>query len=520
MCNLTLQLLAARIMQPTKTHSWKKLEEYAQSMQFAAGKVVGAPIQSQNNTMNVSIGDIFLDYSNQLLDETALELLIELAHECKLKKHIDDLFFGSAVNTTEKKPALHTALRAENPEELFVGDHNIGPAILGAREQMRDISEAIRKGQWLGFSGKAITDVVNIGIGGSQLGPSFCISALKDYTTNALGFYFVSDCDPKAFKRVVAKLNPETTLFIISSKSFSTLETLSNAKKALAWVGQPKFIDRHFIAVTAKKEKAEAFGFNTVLPIWDWVGGRFSLCSAINLITCIAIGYEQFSALLSGASLMDTHFRTADFRYNLPVLLALFGIWNIDFLAIPTLLLLVYAQDLQELVPYIQQLDMESNGKSLDKEGLAVDYATGPIVWGGLGNQAQHSYYQLLCQGTQVVAADFISVDAFEEEPINQMCFAQKTVLTQGVSDSDDAYAYVKGNTPLNHIRITNCTPKVIGSLVALYEHKIFTQAVIWHINPFDQPGVESSKKLLGNNYSPKKSTPMVEIEVPFGGSN
>lgn len=455
----------------------------------------------------LSVGDLSLDYSNQQLDQNTLNVLLELANEVALGSHIKALFSGAVVNFSEKRPALHTALRAAGTDQIFVDNQNIMPAVLAAREDMRRLSESLRNGDYLGFSGKPIQDVVNIGIGGSHLGPLFCLDALSDYVTPSLGFHFISELDPRALNRTLSTLNPETTLFIVSSKSFGTQETLYNAEKAKAWLGKPAGWNRHFIAVTAQKEKAQAFGIEKVIPIWEWVGGRFSVCSAISLITCIAIGYANFSEFLDGARLMDQHYKESDFAHNMPVLLALFGLWNRNFLNIASLLVLVYAQDLQLFVPYLQQLDMESNGKSLDQKGQALEYGTGPIVWGGLGNQAQHSYYQLLCQGTHPIAVDLISLDVFNDEPINLLCEAQKTVLSQGSASETDPFAEVKGHIPLNHLRLKDATPKSLGMLIALYEHKIYTQAVIWGINPFDQPGVESSKKVLQRSLQGKACT-------------
>ncbi|MFI4962385.1 MAG: glucose-6-phosphate isomerase [Legionellales bacterium] len=482
------------MMQLTDRMYWDKLKKKAESTTSQNREL----IKSSGSLLQVST--IRLDYSSQQVDDQVLELLFELAKECELKKNIEDLLSGALVNTTENKPALHIALRTSNEDPIRVLGHNIIPSILNARERMRHLSDKIRNKEWFGYSGKPITDVVNIGIGGSKLGPLFCISALADFSTDQLKFHFISDFDPKEFKRLTAALCPETTLFIVASKSFTTLETLYNTKQALAWIGQPQHNDKHFIAVTADRGRAEDFGITEVLPIWEWVGGRFSSCSAINLITCIAIGYEQFSEMLIGAEIMDNHFYSADLETNLPVLLALLGIWNINFLGINNLLILTYADDLNQLVPYLQQLDMESNGKSIDKQGHPILYSTGPIVWGGSGNQAQHSYYQLLCQGTHKIAADFISSDVLNDQDTNKVCGAQKAVLTQGVFEEDNPYSTIIGAIPINHISLRECNPKSIGSLIALYEHKIFIQSIIWNINPFDQPGVESSKRLMNTS--------------------
>ncbi len=476
-------------MSLTQRQAWKKLEDHA--------KITTTLINPLIENRVISTDNITLDYSTQRLDDTALALLYELAEECRLSEKMSALMAGHPVNQGEQRPALHTALRVFSEEPILVNDTDVVQGVFAVREQMREIAHQLREGEWLGFSGQPITDVVNIGIGGSQLGPQFCLDALSEITTDRLQFHFISGMDKTAFSKGTAHLNPETTLFIVSSKSFTTQETLCNARQALAWIGQPYHHEKHFIAVTAYPERALEFGIHRVLPIWDWVGGRYSVCSAINLITCIAVGFDHFCELLAGANRMDEHFRRAEFSQNLPVLLALLGIWNNNFLKIHTLLLLTYAQSLQLFAPYVQQLDMESNGKSIDNEGRPVRYATGPLVWGGLGDQAQHSYYQLLCQGTHLLAADLISVDLFKHDAINQLCSAQKEVLSKGAVDENNPNHCIPGNIPINHLQLADCSPGTIGSLITLYEHKVFVQGVIWDINSFDQPGVESSKKIM-----------------------
>lgn len=473
-----------------KMRSWKELEKYALKKQPYSQKSV-----LQNGYVSTEYIDI--DYREQCINEQTLTLLFELAEECGLKEKIHELMTGYPVNNTENIPALHTALRSNDDTVLLVNGHNIITDIINVREKMYAISIKIRNGEWRGYSGECLTDIVNIGIGGSMLGPAFCISALSEFTSDKLKFHFISDVDLNTFKHVMRKLNPETTLFIVSSKSFTTTETLCNLKRALLWINQPKHINKHFIAVTSNIQKAKEFGITNILPIWNWVGGRFSLWSAINLITCIAIGPVKFSELLLGARLIDEHFRTMDFLNNAPVLLGLIGVWNINFLNINNLLVLTYLHNLQQFVPHLQQLDMESNGKSSDKEGFPVNYSTGPIIWGGSGNQAQHSYYQSLYQGTNKIAADVISVSTFNDELINKMCLAHKEVLSKRTFNCHDLHKDLPLGIPINHIYLADCTPQAIGSLIAVYEHKIFTQSVIWNINPFDQPGVESSKKIL-----------------------
>ncbi|KTC89736.1 glucose-6-phosphate isomerase [Fluoribacter dumoffii] len=477
--------------QLNKKNAWKKLEKYAKTY-------IVQHSETKNNL--ISKENITLDYSGQHVDKLIMDSLIELANECNLHEQIQAMMCGKPINNTENRPVLHTALRAPDNKVIMVNERNIIPDIVHVRNTMKQISTKIRNKEWLGYSGKPITDVVNIGIGGSMLGPYFCIHALRDLVIDTLGFHFISDIDPHAFSRVTAKLNPETTLFIISSKSFTTPETLSHFQKALAWIDHEQKFNQHFIAITANVKKAEEMGFKTILPIWDWVGGRYSFCSAINLISCIAIGFEHFSEILAGAHSMDMHFCSEHFTKNLPVLLALLGIWNINFLNINNLLVMTYTQDLQDFVPYLQQLDMESNGKSINRQGRKIDYATGPIIWGGLGNHAQHSYYQLLCQGTNKIAADLICVRTFDDDVINKMCRAHKEVLTKGGNHGENPHNHIAGEIPVNLLCLDEFSPRTLGALISLYEHKIFVQGVVWNINSFDQPGVESSKEIIRQN--------------------
>lgn len=467
-------------MQLTQRATWKLLENHARVLQN----------ESAGQTQHLSIietATISLDFSHQALDAKALDLLNQLAVECDIQNKILHMMNGAAVN--HKLPALHTALRSFNAIPLWVDTIDVQAKIIAVRERMREIAEKIRSGQWLGYSGKPIKDIVNLGIGGSMLGPKFCIDALADDCTSELGFHFISDFDNAACNRVLARLNPETTLFIVSSKSFVTTETLWNAKKVLEWGGYSEYLAQHFIAITAQEKKALELGFQNILPIWSWVGGRFSICSAINLITCIAIGYDKFLEFLRGAAAMDEHFRSMDIPYNLPIMLALLGIWNNNNLQRPSLLVLTYAHSLQGFVPYLQQLEMESNGKSTDKNGVAVDYATVPIIWGGSGNQAQHSYFQMLSHGTHKLSVDLISLKSIDSHVIDQ----HKEALFWDESVTNDPSHYI----PCNHIQLVDNSPFTLGSLIALYEHKVFVQAEIWNINPFDQPGVERMKQKL-----------------------
>ncbi|HAT1847140.1 TPA: glucose-6-phosphate isomerase [Legionella pneumophila] len=478
----------------TELPMWNLLQQEADKIRLTSGSQLTPFMNGMHLDYCKQINTIEYDYSRQKVNNIILDLLINLANEIKLQEKIDGLIRGEKVNISENRSALHTALRDLSNKSILIDGLDIMSEVVSTRERIRMISNRIREKKWLGYSGLPITDIVNIGIGGSDLGPRVCIHALSNYVSKEFNYHFISDVDPASFNDVIAKINPQTTLFIVSSKSFTTKETLLNARKAFALYEDTASIDQHFIAVTAHPEKAYQMGIKTILPIWDWVGGRFSFCSAVNLITAIAIGYEQFVELLAGAHDVDTHVQCTDFKNNIPVLMALIGIWNNNFLNIHNLLILTYSKKLEYFVPYVQQLDMESNGKSIDVNGKMVDYATGPIVWGGLGNQAQHSYFQLLCQGTHRCVGDFITLKTNDEHEINSMCHYKMKVLSEGIQTNENLYGYIPGNMPMNHLILSDCSPYTLGALVALYEHKIFVQSVIWNINPFDQPGIESAK--------------------------
>lgn len=475
----------------TKKELWKILKQAA--AEFTLPPIAQHPEFHSNQKRLLSSDNITLDYTHQRLNKRVLSVLYALAKTCQIKENIDALFTGELVNYTEQKPALHTALRADASEAIFVNEQAIMPKVDACRQHIAALSDAIRHQQWLGYSQKPITDIVHIGIGGSDLGPRFCFKALSEYRLTPLNFHFISDAAPGRFNATVNGLSPETTLFIIASKSFTTDETIANAKKAMQWLGASHY-SQQMIAVTACAEKAQAWGIKHILPIWDWVGGRFSFCSAMNLINAIAVGYERFEELLKGAQAMDTHVKTAPLEKNLPLLMALLGIWNNNFLGIHHLLTLTYTHQLDEFVPYIQQLEMESNGKSINREGKPVSYATAPLIWGGPGTQAQHSYYQLLCQGTHTLSMDLITNDALNGTAINDSCLHKINVLTKGIPYTNNPYQFVGGNIPLNHLILKDSSPFTIGALVALYEHKVFIQSIIWEVNAFDQPGVEWAK--------------------------
>lgn len=362
------------------------------------------------------------------------------------------------------------------------------------RQQMKNISDKVRSKEWFGYSGKPIIDIVNIGIGGSDLGPKLYFDAFKENLLHSdLRCHFISDADYYTIRACLKNLNPETTLFIVSSKSFNTAETMLNAEIAKSWIDHSKALSHHFIAVTANPEKPKTLGYEHILPFGDWVIGRYSVTSAISLINAIGLGFDNYLEFIKGAEEMDMHFLEAPWQDNLPIILALIGIWNINFQNIPSQLLLVYHSSLRYFADYVQQLDMESNGKSYNKEGQAVDYVTGAIVWGGLGNQAQHSYYQLLSQGRHQVAIDFISINDSKNAYLNQLCLQRKQSLYNGLKTEQQSNA-IQQQKSINHIELIDTSPRSLGALISLYELKVFIQAWLWNINPFDQPGVESAK--------------------------
>ena len=366
-----------------------------------------------------------------------------------------------------------------------------------AKQLIEEYANLIRQQQWLGYSHLPIKDVVNIGMGGSDLGPRLCCHALAHMANTSIRCHFISDADHFAFEATLKALNPETTLFLVSSKSFSTEETLNNFKKALKWVNHPHAIQKQFIAITAHPERAKQYGFGHILPIWEWVVGRYSCFSAINFISAIMLGYQGFQDFLEGAHAMDNHFLNAPIAENLPIMLALIGIWKINFLQIPSLLMLMDDSRLKFFNDYIQQLDMESNGKSVNRFGEPINYATAPIIWGGLGNPSHHSYYQLLAQGSHQVAMDYISCSEPKNSYIQSLCEARKNVLHHGMHAELSAKDKINQQVAINHLLIERLNPQSLGALIALYEHKVFTQAWIWNINPFDQPGVETAKKAI-----------------------
>jgi glucose-6-phosphate isomerase len=462
---------------------------------------------------------IFLDYSkNRITDET-LRLLFQLAKESGLKARIEAMFNGEKINITENRAVLHVALRAPENASIFVDGHDIVPQVHSVLEKMTGFSDKFRNGSWKGHSGRRIKNIINIGIGGSDLGPVMAYEALRHYSDRSLTFRFVSNIDGTDFAEAVHDLNAEETLFIISSKTFTTLETMTNANTAREWLlkafkRDEKAIAKHFVAVSTNSELVAKFGIDTahMFGFWDWVGGRYSMDSAIGLATMLAIGPMHFKALLSGFRQMDEHFRTTPFESNLPVIMGLLGIWNTNFCGAETVAVLPYEQYLKRFPAYLQQLTMESNGKHITLDGTEVDYQTGPVYWGEPGTNGQHSFYQLIHQGTRLIPCDFIAF----AEPLNHIgrhhdilmanVFAQAEALafgktleqvrSEGVPEWLAPHKVFNGNRPSNTILAKKLSPELLGSLVALYEHIVFTQGVIWNIGSFDQWGVELGKVL------------------------
>lgn len=475
---------------------------------------------------SLTLCGILFDFSkNRITDET-LRLLVDLAEACDLSQKIENLFTGQTINTTENRPALHTALRQSTTAPILVNGENIMPAIHANLRKMREVSERIRRGQWLGSTGKPITDIINVGIGGSHLGPLSTIHALVDYASPTLRCHFISNVDSAHLDEVLRQINPETALFIISSKSFTTLETHTNARTIKRWLEQAlghTTLGQHFISVTSAFDKAVEFGVlpEHIFPLWDWVGGRYSIWSAIGLPLAIMIGMDHFQDFLRGAEEVDLHFRHTAFDKNIPVLMALLGIWYINFFQANNHAIVPYTHHLSHLRTYLQQADMESNGKNISNHGHTLSYSTGPIIWGEQGCNAQHAFHQLLHQGHHLIPVDFILVGACQNAYENH----QDILVASGLSQAqallrgksfEEAYAEliakgyseenasflaqhktIPGNRPSNTLFLSNMTPYSLGALLALYEHKIYVQGAIWNINSFDQWGVELGKLLL-----------------------
>lgn len=511
---------------PTQTSAWKELEKYFATFNGTQMKDMFAKDANRAAKYSLQFEDIFVDFSKNIVDEKVMSLLVKLAEECGLKDAIESEFTGDKINKTEKRSVLHVALRNRSNSPIYSDGKDVMPDVNRVLAQMKDFSEKIISGEWKGYTGKAITDIVNVGIGGSDLGPLMVTEALKPYKKPNITSHFVSNIDGTHMAETLKKVNPETTLFIIASKTFTTLETMTNAQTAKDWflksAKDEKAVAKHFVALSTNAKAVSAFGIDTnnMFEFWDWVGGRYSLWSAIGLSIACNIGFDNFQELLEGAHAMDKHFRNTEFSKNIPVTLALIGIWYNNFYGAETEAILPYDQYMHRFSAYFQQGNMESNGKYVDRNGKAVDYQTGPILWGEPGTNGQHAFYQLIHQGTKMIPCDFMA-PAISQNPIGDHhpkllanFFAQPEALMmgktaeqvtaelkkQGKSDEDIAmllpYMVFKGNIPTNSILFKKLTPRTLGSLIAMYEHKIFTQGVIWNIFSFDQWGVQLGKQL------------------------
>jgi len=498
------------------TSAWQALEQHKVELEGLKLQQMFAEDAQRFEHLSFSFNDLLYDFSKNLITQDTLELLVGLAGDAGLKQRVEALFSGEPVNSSENRPALHTALRRFEGQ-MMVGEQDVMPKVLAAREKMRDFSERLRAGLWLGCTGRPITTVVNLGVGGSDLGPRTVCDAFKHLASVHIKVLFVSSIDGNQVVDTLRNLNPETTLFIVSSKSFTTADTMANAETAKQWLrknlGKEESLINHFIGVSACAEKMTAFGISSDhrLAIWDWVGGRYSVWSGIGLSIAISLGMHAFEQFLKGAQAADEHFYHADLKDNIPVLQALISIWYNNFYAAPTQVILPYDHRLHVLPAFLQQLEMESNGKGVTLSGRVVDYDTAPIIWGGFGPNAQHAFYQLLHQGTRFVPVEFIAVAENQSVPEKHQqltlanCFAQSRALMEGQAVAEgeivshtEMLRYYPGNKPSTTILLRELTPYSLGSLLAFFEHKVFVQSVIWDINPFDQWGVELGKQLAG----------------------
>lgn len=520
--------MALSKINPTQTQAWNLLEEHYNQIKNKHLRDWFKEDSNRFDKYSIQFNDILFDYSKNRIDDKTLELLLQLAEETNLKDAIEKQFSGDKINGTENRAVLHTALRNRKNTPVLVDGKDVMPEINQVLSQMESFSEAVISGQWKGFTGKEITDVVNIGIGGSDLGPLMVVEALKHYKTR-LSMHFVSNVDGTHIAETLKNLNPETTLFIVASKTFTTQETMTNAHTAREWflksAKNESEVAKHFVALSTNEKAVTGFGIDkeNMFEFWDWVGGRYSLWSAIGLSICLAVGFDNFVQLLEGANESDLHFRNAEFNQNIPVILALLGIWYNNFFNAETVALLPYEQYLHRFSAYFQQGDMESNGKYVDRDGKKVNYQTGPVIWGEPGTNGQHAFYQLIHQGTKLIPCDFLAGAqtlnkvSDQHEKLLSNFFAQTEALAfgkteeqvveelkqQGKSEQEinflKPYKVFEGNRPTNSFLYKVLTPKLLGELIALYEQKIFVQGVIWNIFSFDQWGVELGKQLANN---------------------
>ena len=512
---------------PSETSAWQNLKKHFEAMQHVSMLDLFAEDAHRAEKFHIQWNQFLVDYSKNRITGQTMDLLLQLVQEVGLKEAIEAQFSGEIINRTENRSVLHSALRSKENDVILVNGQNVIPEISQVKRKMQLFSEEVISGKRTGFTGKAFTDIVNIGIGGSDLGPAMVVEALQFYK-NHLTVHFVSNVDGDHVREVLKKINPETTLFVVASKTFTTQETLSNAETIRTWFlesGQQEDVAKHFVAVSTNIEKVTGFGIDAdnIFPMWDWVGGRFSLWSAVGLTISLAVGYDNFEKLLSGAHAMDKHFRNEQFDRNIPVVLALLSVWYNNFYGAESEALIPYTQYLQKLAPYLQQGIMESNGKSVGRDGSKVGYQTGTIIWGEPGTNSQHAFFQLIHQGTKLIPTDFIGFkkplhgNKQHHDKLMSNFFAQTEALLNGKSkeqvrsEFDKAgltkeeaafllpFKVFEGNKPTNTLLIDSLTPETLGSLIALYEHKIFVQGVIWNIFSYDQWGVELGKQLANS---------------------
>jgi len=509
---------------------WQSLNQHKKDIESISLREMFKSDPNRFNQFHIQFNDLLLDYSKHRISKETISLLVKLAKEADVEGWRNRMFEGEKINSTEHRAVLHTALRNQNISPIISDGEDVMPKVKNVLKKMRRFSEEVRSGQWKGFTGKAITSVINIGIGGSDLGPAMVCQALKAYGSKTITPYFVSNVDGADLSQALEKCNPETTLFVIASKTFTTQETMTNAFSARDWflkaAKENQHIKKHFVALSTNQHAVSQFGIDTenMFEFWDWVGGRYSLWSAIGLSIALYIGMDGFEDLLKGGFEMDEHFKTAPIEQNIPMMMGLLGIWYINFFNFPTHAILAYDQGLSKLAPYLQQADMESNGKFINRDGEHIDFHTGPVIWGEVGTNGQHAFYQLLHQGTEIVPADFImpiesqyalGKDGNEHHKIllsNFIAQTQSLMLGKTYNEAraeiekqgyegEDIESFIpqktfEGNRPTSSILFKKLTPKTLGQIIAMYEHKIFTQGIIWNINSFDQWGVEYGKQI------------------------
>lgn len=494
---------------PTLTAAWQLLQQHYLKMKQAHISSLFTEDEKRFEKFSIQFGDILFDYAKNIITAETVQLLIQLANECGLNDAIKAMFSGEKINETEGRAVLHTALRNFSGNTVMVEGKDVMPDIKAVLQQMKNFCSKVHNGEWKGYTGKKITTIVNIGIGGSDLGPVMVTEALKPYWVNGIQTYYVSNVDGSHIAETLKKINTEETLFLIASKTFTTQETMANAHTARKWflgfAKNEKHISKHFVALSTNETEVIKFGIapENMFGFWDWVGGRYSLWGAIGLSIALTIGYNNFEDLLKGAHETDKHFTTASFEKNIPVLMGLIGIWYANFFGAASVAILPYDQYMHRFAAYLQQGDMESNGKYIDRNGKKVTYTTGPVIWGEPGTNGQHAFYQLIHQGTQMIPCDFIAPAISHNKTGNHHMlllsnfFAQTEALMKGASH-DNPYRVFEGNKPTNSFLIKQITPFTLGQLIALYEHKIFVQGIIWNIYSFDQFGVELGKVLAG----------------------